>query len=104
VATISKRDREQTRQERIHAIIDRRDYSSAEMEEKFAPGSYGCHEALHVASMLEALVDERLCDHPAVLLNPEWFALAKKAQEALFALYQAIGDAHLGSQGGGSED
>ncbi|ASY64643.1 hypothetical protein SJ05684_c32210 [Sinorhizobium sojae CCBAU 05684] len=53
-------------------MVDRRDYSLAEVKEKFAPGSHGCHEALHVASMLGDLVEGQLCNHPAVLLNPEW--------------------------------
>lgn len=91
-------DLEQKRQQRINAIIDRRDYSLAEMREKFAPGTFGCHEALHVASMLGDLVEGQLCNHPAVLLNPEWYALAEKAQDVLFDLYQAIGNAHLGDE------
>lgn len=92
---------DQDRQDRLQAAIDRRDYSADEMREKFSPGTHGCHEALHVASMLSALVDERLCDHPAVLLVPEWYALAERAQEALFDLYQAIGAAHLGGENRG---
>jgi len=87
---------EQDRQKRLQAAINRRDYSADEMQEKFAPGSHGCHEALHVSSMLGDLVDERLCDHPAVLMVPEWYAIAERAQKALFDLYQAIGTAHLG--------
>ncbi|MCA1365902.1 hypothetical protein I6F15_00565 [Bradyrhizobium sp. BRP14] len=93
-------DLEQERQLRIKALIDRRDYSRAEMNEKFAPGTHGCHEALHVASLLGDLVDERLCNHPTVLLNPEWYRLASAAQDVLFELYQAIGNAHLGDEAG----
>ncbi|MBB4287863.1 hypothetical protein [Roseospira goensis] len=63
--------------------------------EKFQPGSYGCHEALHMASFLMESVDGSVLEHPAVVLNPEWFALAAQAHDALFALYQAIGAAHL---------
>ncbi|SDE25460.1 hypothetical protein [Rhodospira trueperi] len=62
------------------------------------PGSYGCHEALHMASFLMEAVDGHLMEHPAVTLNPEWFALAAQAHDALFALYQAIGAAHLHAQ------
>ena len=93
-------DLEQERRERIKAVIDRRDYSLAEMTEKFTPGTHGCHEALHVASMLGDFVDEQLCNHPAVLLNPEWYRLASTAQDVLFELYQAIGNAHLGDEAG----
>ena len=60
----------------------------------FAAGSFGCHEALHTASILQAVVEENLVDHPAVLLDPEWFALASRATEALADLYQAIGGRH----------
>ena len=36
-----------------------------------------------------------LCSHPAILRNPEWYRLAAEAQEALWNLYQAIGDKHM---------
>jgi len=63
--------------------------------EEFRPGTHGCHEALHMASFLMEAVDGSLMDHPAVTLNPEWFALAAQAHDALFTLYQAIGTAHI---------
>lgn len=59
------------------------------------PGSYGCHEALHVASLLAGHVDEELLSHPAIVSNKEWFRLAAEAHEKLFDLYQAIGNVHL---------
>ena len=43
---------------------------------RFAPGTFGCHEALHMAHVLAETVEERLCEHPAVRLVPEWKALA----------------------------
>jgi len=61
----------------------------------FAPGSFGCHEAMHMASVLMETVDERLCEHPAIKANPEWLELAQKARAYLFTLYQSIGDKHL---------
>jgi len=64
---------------------------------EFQPGSYGCHEALHMASFFMESVDRGLVAHPTVTLNPEWFALASQAHDALFALYQAIGAAHCES-------
>lgn len=60
----------------------------------FAPGTHGCHEALHMAHVLTAMVDEQLCMHPAITQRPEWLALAEKACEALADLYQAIGQEH----------
>ena len=64
-------------------------------EPDYKPGSFGCHEALHMASYLAAAVDEELCDHPAIQLNPEWKKLAEEASDKLIALYNAIGKEHL---------
>ncbi len=61
----------------------------------FSPGSYGCHEALHMASYLATQVSNELCDHPSVLLNPKWHKLADKAADALAELYSAIGSGHF---------
>ena len=62
--------------------------------DRFKPGSFGCHEALHTASVLAAVVEEHLVDHPAIVLDPECFRLASRAAEALADLYQAIGRRH----------
>lgn len=67
--------------------------------EQFKPGSFGCHEALHMASVLAEMVDERLCEHPAIQGNAIWLATAKEAAALLFDLYQMIGAAHLGEEG-----
>lgn len=69
---------------------------SAAKVARFAPGSFGCHEALHMASVLAEMVEARLCEHPAVQMVPEWKALADRAAAALHDLYQAIGARHLG--------
>lgn len=61
---------------------------------RFRPGTYGAHEAFHMASVFAEMVDERLCQHPTVMLNPAWEELAQKACEALHELYQAIGQEH----------
>ena len=37
------------------------------------------------------MVDAELLEHPAIQNNEEWSALAKKAHQALFDLYQLIG-------------
>lgn len=63
--------------------------------QRFKPGSFGCHEALHMASVLAEMIDEQLCQHNAVSTRPEWLALATTAREALHNLYQAIGKEHL---------
>jgi hypothetical protein len=62
---------------------------------QYAPGSFGCHEALHVASVAHDFVDRNLCEHPAIQQNPEWAAQAGYAAQALFDLYQMIGAKHV---------
>lgn len=64
-------------------------------EDKFAPGSFGCHEALHMAAFLMTAVANELSGHDAIKQNAKWLKLADKAHDALFDLYQAIGKEHL---------
>lgn len=59
------------------------------------PGSFGCHEVLHMASFLQMSVYHELIVHPAIKNNKEWLKLAHKAQGALADLYNAIGLKHL---------
>lgn len=61
----------------------------------FKPGSYGCHEALHMASFFAQAVDTELFEHPAIRANKRWKKLAEKAVDALNDLYQSIGAKHL---------
>lgn len=60
---------------------------------------YGQHEVLHMASFLSRAVASELCEHAQVQANPEWKALADSAAEFLWALYQAVGETHLGDDG-----
>jgi hypothetical protein len=64
----------------------------------FEPGTFGCHEALHLASTFMNMVEEHLAEHPAVRANPEWEALATTAVRALADLYHAIREAHRAAQ------
>ena len=61
---------------------------------RFAPGSFGCHEALHLAHVLADTVERHLAEHPAIQPRPEWLTQATRAADALHALYQAIGAVH----------
>jgi hypothetical protein len=65
------------------------------MNPKFKPGSFGCHEALHVARLMAGMVERELCEHPAIIANDEWRAKADKACDLLGELYQDIGRKHL---------
>ncbi|WP_439623971.1 hypothetical protein [Shinella sp.] len=77
--------------ERIAAIRN----ASVRDPEKFQPGSYGCHEALHAASMLTEFASTQLLAHPAILLDSDFYRRAHDIHAALFDLYQAIGEKHL---------
>lgn len=63
--------------------------------QQFAPGTFGCHEAMHTTSLMLDMTDDHLLGHPAILADPEFYRLAGNVHEALFALYQAIGEKHL---------
>lgn len=95
---LSPEDIEQDRIERLAAGAEDRESTPEELIADFAPGTFGCHEALHTASIVMNLVDERLCEHPAILANPDWYRLASQAHTALYNLYQAIGARHIGDE------
>jgi hypothetical protein len=83
------------RLQRLAEMLSESGETRQRLEARYAPGTFGCHEALHVASLLMEEVDRHLAEHPAVALNPDWYRLAVRAQEALFELYQEIGAAHV---------
>ncbi|QIB32677.1 hypothetical protein [Ancylobacter pratisalsi] len=95
---VSPEEIEQDRIERLAAEAEDRESTPEELIADFAPGTFGCHEALHTASIVMNLVDERLCEHPAILANPDWYRLASEAHMALYNLYQAIGARHIGDE------
>lgn len=72
-------------------------------ESGFAPGTLGCHEALHAASIALDMVERQLLDHPSIVVRKDWYAKTVEAHQALFDLYQSIGGAHIPDepQGGG---
>ena len=63
-----------------------------ELGEGFIPDPLHVHEALHTASILLDLVDRQLLSAPAIASNPDHFSKAVQAHQALFDLYQAIGN------------
>ena len=60
----------------------------------FEPGTFGCHEALYLASTFRTMFEEHLAEHPAIRANPEWGALAVTAALALSDLCHSVRDAH----------
>jgi len=64
-------------------------------DDKYKPGTFGCHEALHMANVLAGLVERELCEHPAIAANVAWYAKAVRARDLLGELYQEIGVKHV---------
>jgi hypothetical protein len=61
----------------------------------FEPGSFGCHEAYHMAFVLIRMIEHGLCEHPAIEAEPEWQRMASIAREQLLVLYKSIGKQHM---------
>lgn len=76
-------------EERQRALADLDKDASA----NFAPGTMGAHEALHMAYVVQDILDRHLLTHPAIVLNPAWYRRASRAAGELAALYQDIGAA-----------
>jgi hypothetical protein len=66
--------------------------------DRVEPGTFGCHEALHLASTFMIMVEQHLAEHPAIRANSEWDALATTAVTALADLSHAIHKAHLSAR------
>lgn len=66
-------------------------HSDPLFKQKYGPGSFGSHEALHTSNLILHLIERELAEHPAILLHPEWFAHVRAAQDELSSLYQKIG-------------
>ena len=77
--------------------------SETNSKDRFAAGSFGCHEALHMAYVFHEMIDKHLANHPSIQNNPLWAHLASSASSHLYQLYQAIGAVHLDKVGKESE-
>lgn len=72
--------------ERVKLLDERRkDWAedNIDIDERFGPGSFGCHEVMHVTDILAGLVDGQLCNHSAILRDPRWLRLATEAATTL---------------------
>ncbi|MEQ9586883.1 MAG: hypothetical protein RJS97_02880 [Parvibaculaceae bacterium] len=85
---------EQARQEVLARIKDQTDLSEEDLRAAYAPGSFGCHEALHTSQELSDFIQRALVEHPAIAASPAWFGKALRASELLNELYQDIGAEH----------
>jgi hypothetical protein len=62
------------------------------------PDDYHRHEALHVAHVVQNLIEHELEDHPFVTAHPEIAARVETIQRELSGLYQAIGVMHFAGE------
>lgn len=86
---------EEERLKLIAAMARSKETTASALLARNVPGSIGCHEATHTASIVLELLDQHLLHHPAIAGNAEWFRLASRASEALFNLYQVMGAAQI---------
>jgi hypothetical protein len=94
--SLSKQDRLQTEREesRLEALETASRGQPKDWLDRFAPGSFGCHELLDRLSMVSGILTEYVLNHPACLANPEWYAEADTAVTTLCSLYQKVGRDH----------
>ena len=72
--------------------------SNVDLDQRFGPGSFGCHEAMHVAEILAGVVERELCNHSAVLRDPYWNKFARRACDNLAQLHFAMDAVHLDAE------
>ena len=78
-------------------MISKQDFqqSKEELEERYKPGTFGCHELLDRISIMQQLWD-MIEQHPAAVYNgDEWHEKVQKISDAIADLYQAVGAKHL---------
>lgn len=69
-------------------------------EQLYEPGSFGCHEALHLVYVFTDMFQRHIAEHPAIGLCPDWQKQTQKIGEMLGDLYQEIGQAHGEAEAG----
>lgn len=67
--------------------------SHEDADERFAPGSFGHHELIHTIYMMQDNWEGFVQEHAACVLNPEWWAEARKIADAMANLYQRVATA-----------
>lgn len=79
---------EKRRQDLIHyqATV----YSEAELARRFAPGSFGSHEAVDRLSLMIEHLDKFVIEHPTVIARPDVFEKVYKAMELLTDSYSIL--------------
>lgn len=87
-------------EERLQALAERQaaefpgpDHRSLAV--RYGPGSFGCHEAMHVTQVVVDLMERELLSHSAVLLDSFWYGKVREAQALLRSAYNHVAEAHL---------
>ncbi len=61
------------------------------IEGRFGPGSFGYHELLDRAFLMQSNWESFIAEHPATLLDPERFRKAQEIATAIAEFYQLVG-------------
>ncbi len=64
--------------------------SKSEVHRRFAPGSFGSHEAADRTFIMTENWDSYVLSHPTIAMNPEAYRMAKIAFEFMHEVYQII--------------
>lgn len=87
----TKEETEKYRLDQLKHIRKSLGYKKKQLVEEFGKAnSSASHEALDRASMIMNMVEDYLCDHAFIVLNPEAWKFAEQAHIALYNLYQCI--------------
>jgi hypothetical protein len=84
----------ETEEERLRKVNELAAELGPNWADAYEPGSHGCHELLDRTNLIGDNLEHYVLEHPACMLNPEWYALAEKAVSALRELYQRVGAEH----------
>lgn len=93
MADAYEKERLQTLAERQAAEFAGPDHRSLAV--RYGPGSFGCHEAMHVTQVVVDLIERELLSHSAVLLDSFWYGKVREAQALLRSAYTHVAEAHL---------
>lgn len=80
---------EENRQRRLNELLEDAGWDLA--MDKYGPGSFGFHEALHTASIVMEMFDQYVLEHPSIVSDPVLYLNTARAFDALFEVYQNLG-------------
>ena len=82
-------DREERENARQRAWGEIAEQNDSGWEAQWVPGTMGFHELCDRSMVLSGQVFDLLVEHPAAVLDPELYALAHAAHNALWQLHRA---------------